>query len=285
MKRDFYEILGVSKTSTAAEIKAAYRKLALQYHPDRNKAADAEEKFKEINEAYEVLSNQEKRNAYDQFGHAAFDPSAGGFGGRTYSSQSGPFNFSWQSYGGGNPYGGSDFEFEGFSNPFDIFEQFFGGGFGAGRQARIPTYHLDISFMDAVNGVEKEVILDGKKKKVKIPPGVDDGTRIKFSDFILYINVGQSDTFRREGNDIFVDVPITFSQASLGDDIQVPTLEGNLKIRVKPGTQPNTLIRLKEKGVRALNSYRHGDLFIRLVVQVPTHLTAKQKELLKELGL
>jgi DnaJ-class molecular chaperone len=124
MKRDFYEVLGVDKNASKADIKAAYRQQALAWHPDRNKAADAEEKFKEINEAYEVLSNDQKKSAYDQFGHAAFDPSSGGFGGRTYTDQSGPFTYTWS--GGNNPFGSNtDFDFGGFSNPFDIFEQFF----------------------------------------------------------------------------------------------------------------------------------------------------------------
>ena len=133
MKKDFYEVLGVSKNATKNEIKSAYRKSALKYHPDRNKAPDAEDRFKEINEAYEVLSNDQKKSAYDQFGHAAFDPNAGPFGGRTYTQQSGPFNFTY-SQSGGNV-GGADFDFGGFSNPFDIFEQFFGAGF-ASQQSR-----------------------------------------------------------------------------------------------------------------------------------------------------
>ena len=128
MKQDFYETLGVSRSATKDEIKSAYRKQAMQWHPDRNKSPDAEEKFKEINEAYEVLSNAEKRSAYDQFGHAAFDPNSGNFGGHTYSQQNGPFNFTWQSQGGDQ---GADFDFGGFSNPFDIFEQFFSAGGGS----------------------------------------------------------------------------------------------------------------------------------------------------------
>ena len=129
MKKDFYETLGVSKNASKDDIKAAYRKAALKYHPDRNKEPNAEEHFKEINEAYEVLSNDQKKAAYDQYGHAAFDPSSGGFGGHTYTQQNGPFNFTY-TQSGGNPFGGADFDFGGFSNPFDIFEQFFGASFG-----------------------------------------------------------------------------------------------------------------------------------------------------------
>jgi DnaJ-class molecular chaperone len=285
MKRDFYEILGVSKSATKEEIKSAYRKLALQFHPDRNKAADAEEKFKEINEAYEVLSDPQKRSAYDQFGHAAFDPSSGPFGGRTYTSQGGPFNFTY-TYGGQNPFGGqTDFDFGGFSNPFDIFEQFFGGSFSGANRQRVPTYKIQLDFLEAAKGVEKEVDLDGKKRKIKIPAGVDDGQRIKFNDFILYIDVKPHPQFQREGNDVYVSVGISFSQAALGSEIEVPTLDGQLKVKIKPGTQPNTLIRLSGKGIKDINGYGYGDFYIRLMLTVPTRLSAKQKELIKELEL
>ncbi|MGI5841010.1 MAG: DnaJ C-terminal domain-containing protein [Patescibacteria group bacterium] len=283
MKRDYYEVLGVSKNASSDEIKKAYRKLALEYHPDRNKSSDAEEKFKEINEAYEVLSNDQKKQAYDQFGHAAFDPNSGPFGGHTYTRQNGPFNFTYTT--SGNPFGEADFDFGGFSNPFDIFEQFFGTSFGRDRGPRLPTYKIQVSFLEAANGVEKEVIVDGKKTKVKIPAGIDDGQRIKFKDFYLYVDVLPNDTFQREGNNVFVTKAISFSQAALGADIEVPTLTGSLKVKVRPGTQPNTLIRLRGKGIKDIGGYGYGDLYIRLQVEVPTRLSNKQKELLKELGL
>lgn len=285
MKQDFYETLGVSRSATKDEIKSAYRKQAMQWHPDRNKSPDAEEKFKEINEAYEVLSNAEKRSAYDQFGHAAFDPNSGNFGGHTYSQQNGPFNFTWQSQGGDQ---GADFDFGGFSNPFDIFEQFFGGGgFGMGSQQRrqVPTYKIELSFLDAALGCEKEVSLDGSKKKIKIPAGVDDGQRIKFRDFNLYIDVLPDKIFKRDGNDVYVNQNISISQAILGDIIEVPTLTDRLKIRVKSGTQPNTLVRLRGQGIKDVNGYGVGDLYIRLNIVIPSRLSAKQKDLLKELGL
>jgi len=285
MKQDFYETLGVSRSATKDEIKSAYRKQAMQWHPDRNKSPDAEEKFKEINEAYEVLSNAEKRSAYDQFGHAAFDPNSGNFGGHTYSQQNGPFNFTWQSQGGDQ---GADFDFGGFSNPFDIFEQFFGGGgFGMGSQQRrqVPTYKIELSFLDAALGCEKEVSLDGSKKKIKIPAGVDDGQRIKFRDFNLYIDVLPDKIFKRDGNDVYVNQNISISQAILGDIIEVPTLTDRLKIRVKSGTQPNTLVRLRGQGIKDVNGYGVGDLYIRLNIVIPSRLSAKQKDLLKEMGL
>lgn len=283
MKKDFYEVLGVSKTASKDEIKSAYRKAALKYHPDRNKEPDAEEKFKEINEAYEVLSNEEKKSAYDQYGHAAFDPNSGPFGGRTYTQQNGPFNFTYTQ--SGQNFGGADFDFGGFSNPFDIFEQFFGGSGFRQSQQRLETYKVSISFLEAAKGVEKEFSIAGKKRKIKIPAGVDDGQRIKFKDFILYIDVLPDKIFKRENNDVFVTVNLSFAQAALGDIIQVPTIDGDLKVRVKAGTQPNTLVRLRGKGIRDINGYGQGDFYIRLLVQIPTRLNNRQKEIIKELGL
>ena len=285
MKKDFYEVLGVSKTASKDEIKTAYRKAALKFHPDRNKEPGAEEKFKEINEAYEVLSNEEKKSAYDQYGHAAFDPNAGPFGGHTYTQQNGPFNFTYTQSGGN--VGGADFDFGGFSNPFDIFEQFFGGGsFRQSQQHRLETYKISITFLEAARGVEKEVSIAGKKRKIKIPAGVDDGQKIRFKEFILYIDVLPDKVFQREGNNVFISVNLSFSQAALGDIIEVPTLEDdNLKVRVKAGTQPNTLIRLRNKGIKDINGYGQGDFYIRLLVQIPTRLNNRQKEIIKELGL
>lgn len=280
MKRDFYEVLGVNKSASKDEIKSAYRKSAMTWHPDRNKAPDAEEKFKEINEAYEVLSNSEKKTAYDQFGHAAFDPSSGGFGGQSHTQQNGPFSYTWT-----NGSGNSDFDFGGFSNPFDIFEQFFGGNvnFGQGQQSQRVTYKIQLTFMEAALGCQKEVALDGHNKKIKIPAGVDDGQRIQFQNFILYVDVLPDDKFKRDGNDVYLSQELTIKQAIFGDDIEVPTLEGPLKVRIKSGTQPSTLIRLRGKGIRDVNGYGVGDFYIRLNITIPTKLTSKQKDLLKEL--
>lgn len=288
MKPDFYETLGLQKGASAADIKSAYRKKAMEWHPDRNKSPDAEEKFKEINGAYEVLSNPQKKSAYDQFGHAAFDPSSAGsgFGGHTHTQQNGPFNFTWQSSQGG---GGDDFDFGGFSNPFDIFEQFFGQRAGGmGRQSRsrqVPTYKIQLSFVEAANGCKKEIILDGDRRKVTIPAGVDDGQRIKFGDFILYVDVLPDKIFTREGNNLFVNQDITLVQAILGAEISVLTLDNPLKIRIKPGTQPGTLIRLRGHGIADVQGYGKGDLYIRLNLSIPTKITSRQKELIKELGL
>jgi len=285
MKPDFYETLGVSKNANKDDIKAAYRKAALKYHPDRNKEANAEEHFKEINEAYEVLSNDQKKSAYDQYGHSAFDPSSGSFGGHTYTQQNGS-NFTYTQTGG-NSFGGADFDFGGFSNPFDIFEQFFGGGFG-GQQSRgrqIETYKISISFLDAANGCQKEVSIDGKKRTIKIPAGVDDGQKIRFSEFVLYIDVLPDKVFKRDGNDVYINFNINLTQAIFGDTIEVPTLKDPLKVRVKPGTQPNTLVRLRGQGIKDVNGYGKGDFYIRLFVEIPTKLNSRQKDLLKQLDL
>lgn len=280
-KRDYYEILGVDKNASQAELKSAYRKMALKYHPDKNKATDAEEKFKEVNEAYEVLSDTEKRKAYDQFGHAAFDPRSGGFGGYGQAGSGtgtrGPFTYTYTSRGA--PF---EVDFD-FSDPFDIFDQFFGGASPFGRRRpQKPHYSLKVDFMEAVEGTEKTIIHQGKEYKVKIPAGADDGTRIQFNDFVVSVNVGAHDTFKRDRYDVFVDAEIPLTTAALGGSIEVPTIEGEVKLKVRPGTQPNTMIRLKEKGIPHLRSKRKGDQYVRLKVQVPESLSKKQKDLLKE---
>lgn len=283
-KRDYYEVLGLEKTATEADIKSAYRKAALKYHPDRNKAVDAEAKFKEINEAYQVLSDKQKRQTYDQFGHAAFDPSSGMAGG------AGPFSgfdfsgfgragnqgpFTWSYTRGGEAGGGFDF-----SDPFEIFEQFFGGGFA---RARRPRYGISISFMEAVQGCEKEINLEnGKKKQIKIPAGVDNGTRIRFDDFDVSINVGTHPRFKRDNADVFVDEYIPFTLAALGGELKVQTLTDELKIKVRPGTQSHTLIRLRGEGIKHLRGRGAGDMYVRLIVQVPEKLTREQKRLLED---
>jgi len=285
MKKDFYEVLGVNKAASQADIKSAYRKMALEFHPDKNKSADAEEKFKEINEAYEVLSDIQKRQAYDQFGHTAFEGGRSGpFGGNTYTQQQGPFTFTYTNGGGGNPFGGGGFDFDGFSNPFDIFEQFFGGPFA--RTARLPTYKINLTFEEAVNGCQKEVNIDGKNKSIKIPAGVDNGQKIRFQDFILYIDVDESSVFKRDGADIYLTKTISFSLACLGGQISIPTPDGStISLKIKPGTQSETLIRVRGKGAPVLNSRSRGDLYIKISVSIPTRLSLRQKKLIKELEL
>lgn len=282
--KDYYSILGVSNSATPQEIKKAYRKLALEYHPDRNKSKEAEEKFKEINKAYEVLSDPKKKQQYDQFGHAAFEQggmgSAGGPFGGGFGRQSGNYGPFTYTYSTGNGQGGPDFG--GFSDPFEIFEQFFGGGSPFGRQARRPIYSLAISFMEAIKGVEKEVTVDGKKQKIKVPPGVDNGTRIRFGDFDIVFDVTAHPKFQREGSDIISVEEISFPQAVLGDELEVETVQGKVKIRVPAGTQPNSLIRLKEKGAPRLRGSGKGDHYVRVKITVPKNVTKKQKELLEQ---
>ncbi len=277
-QRDYYEILGVPKSATATEIKKAYRKMALEFHPDKNKAADAEEKFKEINQAYEILSDEQKRKSYDQFGHAAFDP-ASGMGGNPVAGgfrQGGPFTYTYS--GGGNPFEGMD----GFSDPFEIFEQFFGGGFAGARGPRKPRYTLRVEFMDAVNGVTKEVEIEGKQRTLKIPPGVDDGTRIRYDDFDITIDVLPHDRFKRDGNDVFVDQNIDFATATLGGETTVQTLQGELKLKVRAGTASHTLVRLRGEGVPVLQGRGRGDMYVRLIVEVPAKQTREQRRLLEQ---
>lgn len=283
-KRDYYEILGVTKTSTDAEIKSAYRKMALKWHPDKNadKKQEAEEKFKEINEAYQVLSDKKKRQTYDQFGHAAFDPSSG-MGGNPFSGahQSGPFTWSYSSSAGGaNPFENMDF-----NDPFDIFESFFGGGFG--RQAR-PRYSLSIEFMEAIKGVTKEVSIDGKKQTIKIPAGANDGTRIRFETFDVTIDVKPHARFKRDGYDLFIDHTIPLSLALLGGTTEVEAVDKKLKLKVRNGTPSHTMVRLRGEGVPILQRTGKGDLYVRLIVDVPEKLTGEQKkavEQLKKAGL
>jgi len=277
--QDYYSILGVDKSVSADELKRAYRKLALQYHPDRNKTKEAEEKFKEINKAYEVLGDPQKRQTYDQFGAAAFEQGAGGggpFGGNPFAggAQGGPFHYTYSTNGNAQ-----DFDFGGFSDPFDIFEQFFSG---ASRQPRRSVYSLTLSFQDAVKGIEKEVTVEGKKQKIKIPAGVDSGSRIRFDTYDIVIEVIPDKHFHREGADIITEEEITFPQAVLGTQLEVQTIAEKVTIRIPPGTQPGSLIRLSGKGVQRIRSNGHGDHYIKIKIVIPKHVNKQQKELLEQ---
>lgn len=278
--KDYYQILGITKSATADEIKKAYRKLALEYHPDRNKTKEAEEKFKEITKAYEVLSNPEKKQTYDQLGHSAFEqgagqgPFGGGQGGRY-----GPFTYTYSSNGQGG-----DFDFGGFSDPFEIFEQFFGGASPFGQRARRPVYSLSLSFKEAVHGTEKQITINGKSQKIKVPAGVDRGSRIRFSDYDIVIDVTPDNKFGREGYDIISEKEISYPQAALGDELSVETIDGDVKIRIPAGTQPGTLIRLSGRGVPRLQGSGRGDHYVKVRVVVPKKLSKRQRELLEELN-
>lgn len=289
-KRDYYEILGVNKSASSEEIKSAYRKLARKHHPDIDKSAGADVRFKEIGEAYQVLSDPHKKQSYDQFGHAAFDRGAGAggpFGGGFNPFGGGSQSYSWSS-GGGNP--NVQFDFGGFEDPFELFEQIFGGGF-ASQMRRRPTYQLNISFDEAIHGVTKEVEVEEKNSqgrltrkrlKIKVPAGVDNGTKMRFGDLDIAFNVGRNPEFLREGADIFSEITINIPQLVLGDIFEVSTVQGKVKVKVPPGTQPGSLVKLKGKGAPRLND-GHGDHYVRVNLEVPKNPSKQEKELYEEL--
>ena len=356
-QRDYYEILGVSKSASAEEIKKAYRKMAVKFHPDKNPGdKKAEDKFKELGQAYEALSDPQKRAAYDQYGHAAFDGRSRGFGGGGGGGFHDPFDIFSEVFGGGGGGGGGG----------SIFEDLFGGG---GRDPNGPQrgsdlrYDLEISFEEASLGCEKEIPvtkLDGceecqgsgaapgsrsvscttcrgkgqvatsrgiftftqtcprcegsgktiekpckrcngagrkektSKIRLRIPPGVDTGARIRSTgkgetglrggtpgDLYVVIHVKDHEIFEREGDDLICEVPVSFVHATLGAEIEVPTLSGKATIRIPAGTQPGTIFRLRGKGVKNVKGYGWGDLHVRVLVEVPTRLNSEQKEKLE----
>jgi molecular chaperone DnaJ len=344
-KRDYYEVLGVNKDASEEEIKKAYRKLAMKHHPDRNPdSKDGEERFKEAKEAYEMLSEPEKRRAYDAYGHAGVNPQMGG-----HPGQEG---------------------FGGFAEAFgDIFSDIFGGGQGRGRASVFRgadlRYNLEISLEQAARGTETKIRIPtmetceackgsgakpgtqpktcetchgsgtvrlsqgffsiqqtcptchgtgkmvtdpcascrgaGRLKKhktlaVKIPAGVDEGDRIRLSgegeagvnggpagDLYVVIHLKAHGVFQRDGDDLHCEMPISFTQAALGGEIEIPTLDGSAKIKVPPETQTGQVFRLRGKGIKGVRSTYPGDLMCEVVVETPVRLTERQKELLREL--
>jgi DnaJ-class molecular chaperone len=279
---DFYEVLGVSKNASANELKAAYRKQALKWHPDRNKSADANEKFKEINHAYQVLSDPKKKEMYDQYGSEAFERGGAGQPG----GQQGPFSYTYTDFGGqgSSPFEG--FDVEGFSDPFEIFEQFFGfrSPFsGSRRQARRELFEINLAFDEAVHGTEKDTVIKGRKRTIKIPAGVDNGNRIRFTDFDLVVNVKPHSYFKRDGQDIYLEKDISYPLAILGGTIEVPTLNGSVKLKIRSGTKPGTTVRLRGEGIVYPNSRQHGDEYVILRINIPERISGKAKKLLEEL--
>jgi molecular chaperone DnaJ len=307
-KRDFYEILGVPKGASDDEIKKAYRKLAMKYHPDRNKGRkDAETRFKEAKEAYEVLSDKDKRAAYDRFGHAGVDPSmaqaaaGAGAGGFDFGEM---FRHARGAPGGGGGGGFEGFQFEG--APEDLFEGLFGGGRGGRRAPRTRkgadvAYRMTVSLEQAVRGFETHISVpgdDGESRtlEVKIPAGIRDGQKVRIAgrghpgheggpagDVLVEIHIEPHSRFEREGDDLVTRATISQPQAALGGEVEVATLDGPVTMTIPPGTQPGRRFRLRGKGVKGMKSGEFGDLYVVVQVETPTHLTAEQQALYRQL--
>jgi len=280
---DYYEVLGVSKNASDEEIKAAYRRQALKWHPDRNKSPEATEKFKQINKAFEVLSDPKKREIYNQYGESAFERGGvgqEGFGGQYY--QQGPFRV-YTNFGG--DFSDFNFDFDGFSDPFEIFEQFFGfqSPFSRTRRKRREIYETTITFDEAVKGVKKEVVIKGERKTIKIPAGIDDANRIRFSDFDLLVKVQPHPFFKRQGQDIYYEQEISYPMAVLGGLVEVPTINGTIKLKVRPGTQSGTMVRLRGQGIPHLQSYGKGDQYVVFKIKTPSRVSSRAKKILEEL--
>jgi len=280
-KADYYETLGVYKGAADAQIKSAYRNLARKHHPDVDKSDGAEKKFKEINEAYQVLSDPQKKAAYDQYGHSAFEP-GGGFGGG-FGQGAGQGGFRTYSWTGDMGDLGFDMDGGGFADPFDIFEMVFGQRSPFGRQARLPRYVINLTFDEAVHGTQKDVEIEGKRQKIKIPAGVDDGSEIRFSNYIIVCQVSRHSKFVRRGLDIVTEHEISYSKAALGSVEDIETVDGPVKIRIPAGTQPGTQIRLRGKGVPRVSGHGQGDHYVIIRVKVPSKLSRDEKRLLEEL--
>lgn len=281
---DYYSTLGVSKSATTDEIKSAYKRKVVEWHPDRNKSKEAPDMIKKINKAYEVLSDSQKRSIYDQVGHDNYEkrgsaagagqgwPGGGGY--QYYSSSPGGFNV--------------DFDFGGGAGIEDIFETFFGGGSpfggttGRGRQRR-NVFELTLTFDEAVKGVTKQTVVGGQSKEIKIPAGVDDGTRIRFSEFDVIVHVKQHAFFKREGQDLHYVMDIPYTTAVLGGVVRVPLVEGHIDLKVRAGTQSGTVVRLSGKGIPYPNRNQWGDFYVTYKVHVPQKVSARAKKLLEDL--
>ena len=280
-EKDYYATLGVARTATAEEIKKAYRALVRKHHPDVDKSDGAEERFKKINQAYEVLSDPQKRQTYDQFGAVAFEGNA--TGGNQGAGQ-GPFGGFGGFGNGGYSYTWSSGQGQGFDDldPFDILNSFFGGGRG-GRK-RTPTYEIVLSFEEAVKGTEKEVKLEnGENKKIKIPAGVDDGVTVRFDTFQLLVRVQPSKIFARDGYDLIVEQEVPLTMAILGGEIEVPTMDSPIKLKIQAGLQPDATVRLRGYGVTSPRSGGKGDLYVKYRIRIPDKLSSKARRIVEEL--
>ncbi len=315
-KRDYYEVLGVSKNADEKDIKKAYRKLAKKYHPDANpqNKEEAERKFKEATEAYAVLSDAQKRKQYDQFGFAAFDEAAGGQ--NPYGSQEAADFFRNFHFGGDNG-GAYEYQFGGdFGDLGDIFQDLFGGfqGGAGGRNGYQSGYknrsyqskgqdihsELDVSFDDAAFGADKIISLQGstgvQSLRVHIPAGIEDGKSIRLKgkgsagfgggaagDLYIKINVGERPGFERRGSDVYTTAMIPYPTAVLGGEFTVQTLTGRVRLKIPAGTQSGSKLRLAGKGIVSMkNPNVHGDLYVTIQIQVPTGLREQAKRKLEE---
>lgn len=278
---DYYQTLGVAKGASEQEIKTAYRRAALKWHPDRNKTSEAAGKFKDVTKAYEVLSDSKKREMYDQYGESAFNRGGPGAG---QSSQSNPFE---GGFGGFSSQGFENVDFGGFSDPFEIFEQFFGfqSPFSRGgrRGQQRDVYEITLTFEEAVNGVKKTMIVKGEEKSFQIPAGVDNNMAIRFSDFDLQVKVKPHPYFTRKGQDIYFEKDISYSLAVLGGEIEVPTIYGTIRLKIRPGTQSGSTIKLHDQGVPYPQSNRKGDEYVVYKINTPSRVSGRAKELLREL--
>lgn len=284
-KRDYYEVLGVGKGASDDEIKKAFRKLAIKYHPDKNPGdKEAEAKFKEANEAYSVLSDKTKRQRYDQFGHAGVGGSGGGAGGNPFEG----FNFNGQSFnfdfGGG--FGGLD----------DILGAMFGGGFRGVRRGRDYRTTTTIDFDEAIFGCTKNVSVDGEQIKLKIPAGIYDGQSIRLTgkggpapqeggqrgDLYVEVRVRAHKRLTREGDLILSEVTISMVEAVLGTEVDVETVDGEVTMKIPAGTQPGTNFKLSGHGAPRLGSNERGPHIVTVNVEIPKNINRKQKELIEE---
>lgn len=301
-KRDYYSVLGVARNASADEIKKAYRKLAMKLHPDKNPGdKKSEEKFKEVTEAYEILSDTKRRELYDQFGFAGAGAGFGGAGGPRPGGFSGGF--------GGGGFGGQ--ENPDFQDIFgDIFGDVFGGqrGFrGQKRQQRGADlrYTLNVTLEEAATGCEKTISFvrqrngrdDTAKLVVKVPAGVKQGQRLKLGgegdsspsggptgDLYAIINMQEHPLFKREEDDVILELPLSYVDAILGTSVEVPSLTSKLSLKIPPGTHSGQVLRLKGKGFPKAGGYGTGDMLVKILVDTPSSLSSKQKDLLEELA-
>ena len=286
-KRDYYEVLGIQKGASDDEIKKAFRKLAIKYHPDKNPGDKAaEEKFKEVNEAYSVLSDKTKRQRYDQFGHAGVGGAGAGAGGNPFA---GGFNYNGQTF---------NFDFGGGGGLDDILGAMFGfgGGFRGARRGRDYRTSTTIDFEEAIFGTSKNVVVNGEQIKLKIPAGIYDGQQIRLAgkggpspqeggqrgELYVEIRVRAHKTLTREGNLILSDATISMTEAVLGTEVDVDTVDGKITMKVPAGTQSGTPFKLSGHGVPFRADGNRGPHIVTVIVETPKNLSKKQKELLEE---